>query len=168
MKIATDTPQDVAPIRPKNKHLRQSLLLVAIVGIMTLGFSSWLMGTTINYFDAQNGTKRIDGLTPLLLMVFLVLAFGAGLIWNLKFWNTIDEAARRAHLDAFYWGGPISWMLLTPLVVLPNKINGFTLPVIEDLDFNASQVFGLGIGITILTTLIGYGIGWLFWWAKKR
>jgi hypothetical protein len=168
--MSNDQPTSAAltPRRSKALHSKKLLLLIALAGAIAFGTGSWLLGTFITHVDGQNGTKRIDGVTPIFLIMLMVLGFAASLAWSLKLWRTIDEAARKAHLDAFYWGGPIAWMVIAPLIVLPQKINGFALPLIENLDMNASQIFGLGMGATILATLIGYTVAWLIWWGSKR
>jgi hypothetical protein len=168
MNDTTNTPPVFPPAMSSNKRSKRFLLIVGIIGGLAIGGASWLLGTTINHFDAQNGTNRIDGLTPLLLFSLLAIALAGGLMWSLKFWRTIDEAARRAHLDAFYWGGSISWIVIAPFSVLPLKINGFHLPFIEAMDMTASQTFALGIWAAIIVTLIGYGVAWLIWWSTKR
>lgn len=148
MKEKQTIPPAFPDARSKNLRSRVALFLVAIAG--------------------NNGTKQSDGLMPAFFIGFLYTYCAVGMIWCLRFWRTIDEAARRAHLDALYWGGSITWIVISPLIALPFAIDNFQLPYIQGMDMSSSQIFALGIGMSYILMLIGYGIAWLIWWAKKR
>lgn len=154
--------------RKKQHYAKMSLFLIILASILTYGFVGVWISDLVATLDNQNGTESKDGLRPAFLIAFLFIGFSIGFFLCVKFWRTIDEAARRAHLDAFYWGGPIAWMVIAPVVILPSKIKNYELSFIERLDMSSSEIFGLGIVTAVIATIIGYGVAWVIWWVTKR
>jgi type III secretory pathway component EscS len=154
--------------RAKKLSEKKALWLILLFGAMVLLIGSGIAGGLIGFADAKTGTSQAAGLFPWLTIFIIVVVFPVTFWWSLKYWRSIDEMAKRAHLDAFYWGGTIAWIAIMPLILLPHKAKGFVLPPIEALNMNASQIFSLGMTAAILATGVGYFVAWLFWWAKRR
>lgn len=160
------TPPQRAPT--KLPQAKKALLIIALLGFVSLFLIARNLDVISGFMDSSDEGQRRSGLYPALLFSFLVIVLAGGLLWCVKFWRVIDEAAQRAHLDAFYWGGSIAWMVIVPFVILPLKINGFTLPFVADLEMNQSQIFSLGVFTTIVVTTLGYGVAWTIWWLRRR
>ena len=160
------TPPQRAPT--KLPQAKKALLIIAWLGFVSLFLITRNVDVISGFMAPSSEGQRRSGLYPALLFSFLVIALVGGLLWYVKFWRVIDEAAQRAHLDAFYWGGSIAWMVIVPFVILPLKINGFTLPFVADLEMNQSQIFSLGVFTTIVVTTLGYGVAWTIWWLRRR
>jgi hypothetical protein len=76
--------------------------------------------------------------------------------------------ARRAHLDAFLWGGTIAWVMFMPLIAPPLIVPGFQYQIIENWADSSTHAFSLGAATVIAITLLGYTICWGIWWLRKR
>jgi hypothetical protein len=127
-----------------------------------------LTGGIMGYLDARAGRDQAATSSLWALFIVTIAAAILAMIWGLKYWRAIDEMAKRAHLDAFYWGGSIAWCFLIPFGIIPLKFKSFKLEPIENLANSDTQAFAWGICFAVGMTLIGYTIFWLFWWAKKR
>jgi hypothetical protein len=146
---------------------KKRLVLFGLIGFAALMVLVRAVLSFTHEFDVQNKASSEGILYPLVIIAALAIPLSVGLFWSVKIWRLMDEAAQRAHLDAFYWGGSIAWMVIVPFIVLPLRIKGFEFAFITKLDMNTSEVFGLGIFATMIATILGYGIAWLIWWAKR-
>jgi hypothetical protein len=165
----TNTRPEFPEARAKKKSIIKTVWLMAAFGVVALGVSSWLVGSAIGYLDGRAGRAFEDSNAPWVLVGFALFAFIPTCWWSFKYWQSIDEMARRAHLDAFFWGGGmISWAIFLPFVLPMLVFPQFQLGMIEKLDGSSTHAFGLGAFAAIIITLLGYGVFWLFWWAKKR
>jgi hypothetical protein len=168
--MTNDTIRPAFPdARVKNRKVKKSVWLLAILGLIVLGFGAGFVGATIGYIDGRAGRSFADSRMPWILMAFALVSMVPTLWWCAKYWKSIDEMARRAHLDAFFWGGGvISWAVFLPFITPMVAFSEFKLNLIESLKISSTHAFGLGAAVAIATTLLGYGLFWLFWWAKKR
>jgi hypothetical protein len=153
------------PVAKSKARAKRNLLVIGALGLAAYAVA---VKTLNGFVSQQNGSQELGGLSLVLTMLVLATGLGGAFIWSLGLWRMIDEAAKRAHLDAFYWGGIVSWFIIAPIIVLPFNLEGFTLPLVETLDMTASQLFSLGVRTTLLVTLTGYGVAWLIWWFTKR
>ena len=132
------------------------LALISIMGIFGYLFVKYEQ-------DLANESK------PLVLVAFIILAMCASLWWSVVYWKSIDEMAKRAHLDAFFWGGGmIAWGIFLPIIAPMLALPNFKISAIEVYSFSLTHAFGLGATAAMAATFLGYVVFWLIWWAKKR
>jgi hypothetical protein len=158
----------VPQLRTKKLSKKAVIWLIALFGIMAIFFLSGIVAGAIGYMDGYAGRKMGEVPGPWIFMAFTMLAMVVTLWWSITYWKAIDEMAKRAHLDAFYWGATISWMLFLPIISICWVFPEFKFAMIETLSMSATQNFALGVASTVSVTCIGYGVVWLVWWAIKR
>jgi|SRR5215217_4420003 len=111
------------------------------------------------YFGAWPGPVGL-----LLTLLVNAAAMGAVLLVAVWWWRGIDEAAREAHKWAWWWGG-CSGMVVGAVLLL-TALNRVADTELAGLEVN--EVFAAGMVIVLLCQVIGYGIGWAVWWARRR
>jgi hypothetical protein len=101
-----------------------------------------------------------------LLLTVLVntAAMGAALLICVWWWRGIDEAAREAHKWAWWWGGCTG--MAVGGVALMTALGREADTNLGGLSLN--EVFASGVMVILLCQVIGYGIAWAVWWAKRR
>lgn len=112
--------------------------------------------------------SQIFGDMPGLLGLGLTLlnngiAMGAALVICVLWWRGIDEAAQEAHKWAWWWGGCSGMafggvLLLTALAREQERID----------DFSANELLAIGMFLMMTCMIIGYGVAWAAWWAKRQ
>jgi hypothetical protein len=86
-------------------------------------------------------------------------------LYSLKHWGGLDEAAQEAHKWAWYWGGSIG--LFPGLIVVSSRTLG--LRWAEALGFDQPrELIVFGALTVIASALAGYLIAWSVWWARRR
>jgi hypothetical protein len=154
--------------RAKKISNKKAVWLMAMFGLMAFGLLGGLAGGVMGYLDARAGRNIGESAAIWIVAIGMAASAPLGIWWSIKYWKSIDEMAKRAHLDAFFWGGSISWYFVGPFAALPLAVPEMKLTWIEGFDLSSTHAFALGIGTAIGATLIGYTVFWLFWWAKKR
>jgi hypothetical protein len=154
--------------RAKKINKKTAVWLMALYGVMALGLLGGLAGGIMGYLDAKAGRSIGESASIWIVAIGMAASATLGVWWSIKYWKSIDEMARRAHLDAFFWGGSISWYFVVPFAALPFAFPDVKLTWIESFNLSSTHAFALGIGTAIGATLIGYTIFWLFWRAKRR
>jgi hypothetical protein len=150
--------------RAKKLTQRKMIWLIGIGGLLLAAVAGGFAG----YFSDSLNTSIGGSLAPLPLFLLLVAASILSMWWSLHYWRSIDEMARRAHLDSWFWGGvpgsiPLGILGMVALVEPSFKVDAF-----ESLAMSPTQVFGLGAVAIYGCMLVGYTIFWLIWWVRKR
>jgi hypothetical protein len=130
------------------------------------------MGAVAFYLGYEDGREQRsinESHSPYVIVAVVLTFMIAVFAWSVRYWRNIDEMAKRAHLDAFFWGGGmIGWAILgaflTPMLIFPDLEWG----VIEQIGGTTTHSFGMGAFTALTVTTLGYGVFWLVWWAKKR
>jgi hypothetical protein len=155
--------------RAKKLSTKREIWLIALFGIIVIALGGGLIGSMVGHANNRAGLGLNDGFVPWILVAFSFATMIPTLWWSIEYWRSIDEMAKRGHLDAFFWGGGmISWAVFLPLTVPMLAFAEFKLDFIEGLGASATRAFGLGVFTTIMITVLGYGLFWTVWWAKKR
>jgi hypothetical protein len=157
----------------RRKNLR-NLLLLFLGGVVF----AFVAGGIAGYFDgsseAANGTTPVaDLLMGTNLGYWLLVGFGfiACLVsmWGAANWYfSIDEAAQRAHLEAWYWGASWALILPTPFILASLFVDAATWDYLENLNLTATQMAGVGAAMLYGLLIAGYGVAWLVWWWRRR
>ena len=142
--------------RPEGASTRELRHKAKVTGIFA---ASILAGVGLGVFTT---VARLRDLPPWSqpLAAAVVLVFGFAL--TVYYWRQLDETARAAHLEAFFWGG----------------LGGMTLVLIASIGAYAyreeiSRQFGsaaMSIGLYggMFCIVVGYGAAWVFWWLRRR
>ncbi len=152
----------------KRLTAKKSLWLIALFGIMIAMLGGGLVGGIVGFMDAKTGRSPQDGFYLWFPWILIVIGGGAGTWFAWMMWKRLDEMAMRAHLDAFYWGGSGAFAIVAPFAIMPFKFPKYEIALIEGFNHSATQSFGLGIGVALGMIMLGYGLVWLIWWARKR
>jgi hypothetical protein len=169
MKNDTNAPAAFPQERNKRVKDRRTVWLMAGFGLIAFMVISGMVGAAVGYSDSHTGKRFSQSNAPWFMLLLSYLAMLPALWWTSRYWKSIDELAKRVHLDAFLWGGgTFAWMIFTPLIVPMIGFSEFKVAIIEDIDGTATHVFGLGAFSAIMITLLGYGVYWLISWAAKR
>ncbi|WP_269716544.1 hypothetical protein [Caulobacter sp. NIBR2454] len=117
----------------------------------------------IGFLKGAQMTGAEDSPIPLaVLLVLLVIALTAALRLSWKWWASVDEGVRSAHMNGWYHGGSIATMLaLVIALALFAGPQTLTFPL-----SGAGELFGLGVLFCVAVQLVGYGVGWAIWWAR--
>jgi hypothetical protein len=103
-------------------------------------------------------------------------------VWTTAFgvvaWFSLDEASREAHKFAWAWGGsmglvlailPVFLLAGPPAAFLENVVQEATPPAAPRSQYSPVQfAFILGVVLTGVLQLAGYGVVWLGWWARRK
>ena len=117
-----------------------------------------LGGVGSQIFGAMPGALGL-GLT----LLNNAIAMGLAILICVQWWRGIDEAAQEAHKWAWWWGGCSGMavgaaLLLTALVREQERID----------DFSANELLAIGMFLMMTCMIIGYGVAWAAWWAKRQ
>ena len=128
----------------------QALNAVGIVGAVTIIFGLYPVFR-----------RWIDFPIELLMGVAWALAFG------MLAWRKMDETAREAHKNAWFWGGSFGLML-----ALLGLITAFRMdphPALL-LKFRLQPVWlmTIGAGLAGGASAAGYAAVWAVWWLRRR
>ncbi|MBL8558634.1 MAG: hypothetical protein JNM47_07935 [Hyphomonadaceae bacterium] len=100
--------------------------------------------------------------------VVVVFAMVVSLIWM----NEIDELARQAHYEAWFWGGSTGLGFLLFLMLAAPALPGLIdFQAIEDMMAPFAGEGGAflgGVMASILILTLCYGAWWIFFWLRKR
>jgi len=92
--------------------------------------------------------------------VFAILAFS--LVYSLVWWRRLDEAAREAHKWAWFWGANTGAVGALTLLMLGDRGVG----AVEKIGFD--NTLADGMALVLLFEILAYGVGWGFWWLRRR
>jgi hypothetical protein len=165
---AANEPNPAAPKPlPTRKEEKRRVLQLAV------GFVAFVVVVQVIAFGLSHlpgaAPARTAPLPPLWLLTLLG-AFGVvlGLWWSLKYWKAIDETARRAHLDAWYWGGSAGIGVAAILATIAIRFPSMQLAWLEDVAPSATYGAALGAWALMAVMLTGYGVAWAIWWLRNR
>lgn len=89
-------------------------------------------------------------------------------------WRRLDEPAREAHKSAWFWGGTTGLAAvsigLAALMFAPSASDAVTRYIETQRGHIHPTAFGLMLGFMacLLGQMLGYGVAWVRWWAKRR
>ncbi|HYD45317.1 MAG TPA: hypothetical protein VEA79_08650 [Phenylobacterium sp.] len=141
--------------RPSEREIRHRRKITGI------HVASLLIGLAVGVLTVV--AQRRD-FPPWVMPAVTAAVFAAGMGLTLYWWRQIDEAARAAHLEAFFWGGMSGLMaaLVAATIVLSYRET-------IGLDGRSAAVwFTNGVFATFLATTAGYALAWLAWWLRRR
>jgi hypothetical protein len=102
----------------------------------------------------------------LALAVVLVVLFIALFVANIVYWRAIDEMARRAHLEAWFWGGFVSMSVFALSVAILALTSPHVAIFVDAFETREAFLFG---GLAMFAAgLTGYSAYWLWYWGKTR
>lgn len=90
--------------------------------------------------------------------------FAAGMGLTVYWWRQIDEAARAAHLEAFFWGALSGLMVAVTMAATVVSYR-------DEIGLNGPSPatwFANGVFVTFLAASAGYAIAWATWWLRRR
>jgi hypothetical protein len=134
-------------------------------GVLLVG-AVFAFGVIIGFWGSSvpEGAEQPWPLTLFVATGVLVL-LPAAVLYVVKHWGGLDEAAQEAHKWAWYWGGSIG--IIPGFVVVSSRTLG--LRWAEVLGFDQPReliVFG---ALTVMgSALAGYLIAWGVWWLRRR
>jgi hypothetical protein len=163
---------------PSPKRQRRKLLIGAVLATALFCVLAAVVGFVSGYVDGYSERRAgiapiaelFDG-TPLAFWTIAgVTAIGQmyGMWWAARWWASIDEAAQRAHLDSFFWGA--SWVLAASSTIILGSllVPEFAFAPLEALPGTKTHAAAVGAIGFAAAIMVGYGLGWLFWWWKRR
>lgn len=166
--MTNELPPAFLQARQKNQETRRSLWFTAVICLIAICIVGGAVGGATGFLDARSEKDLGASLSAWFIVIGAMVAGLLSLIWSVNYWRTIDEMAKRAHLDSFFWGGTIAWSIVFPLGVVAVAFPNWEIALIENAATTSTHAFGIGVCAAIAVTLLGYLIFWLFWWAKKR
>lgn len=157
------------PTAPSPTAKRRSSVIALVLIFCASLLVSGLLGFATGYLESTKDPAPLWAIVGLLVGVAVSIGILGVLIQQtLTYWRTIDELARRAHTDSWFWGGSIGMGVGAMALVLVPSLGKFT-PL---YDFVARQnpldtlVFG---GVSVgLAALVGYSIWWVGYWLAQR
>ncbi len=146
--------------RPRERRRRRVIgwmfgLAVAIGGVVGV----------LGALDHATGAGFIRA-NPMLGSAILAVALPVLTVANLWYWRAIDELARQAHLEAWFWGG--TGGVTAGVVCLgfaPWLPPAWTFGVLEG---PASKALVCGGAAVLAAALIGYASAWVGFWLRRR
>lgn len=154
--------------RAKKRNSRKAIWLIGLFGFMVITLLGGVLAGIIGYADERSGRDFKDGIAPWFFAIFILGFAILGVQWSWKYWQSIDEMARRAHLDSWFWGGSIAAIPVAGFATILFSFPEVEFHLIDRLAATPSAAFGLGALVMYAALLLGYTIFWLIWWAKKR
>lgn len=91
-------------------------------------------------------------------------AMAAALWLCVWWWNRIDEAAREAHKWAWWWGGCTGMAIGGAFLLTLFSRQG----QVDQAGLTTNEVVASGMFLMMTCQVVGYGIAWAVWWAKRR
>jgi hypothetical protein len=125
-----------------------------LIGIALIFAAELVLLMGLHAYDIRLGLP----LSLLTVMLFLVPAVWLGGLY----WHRIDEAAREAQKTAWYWGGSLGMGIGVIAVALFGRL-GFA-----PADAGPTLLLTYGAVGVVFAQLIGFGIAWALWWARRR
>ena len=113
-------------------------------------------GLLLKRYGSEVGPLGIIGLGAVL--------FAAAHMAFLWYWRGLDEAARAAHKDAFFWGGLVAIYLIS-LAMLVLRFEPGLLPVAPTA---LGTAFALGMATSIFIFVTVALAAWGVWWIRRR
>lgn len=103
------------------------------------------------------------------ILVFLS-AFSIVIIpLSLSWWRQIDEAAKEAHKEAWFWGGNVGILAAVFLATINILTGNKVLPIIiGDYPDLKNLAFEIGVLETLCFASFGYTVHWADWWWRRR
>lgn len=96
-----------------------------------------------------------------------------GLVFAFRQWRSLDEPSRAAQIWAWFKGGQIGMLVAMLVAVAIVEIPGLAKPMHDIVDGSHGRLdpealgFVFGAIATGLLQVVGFGIAWLIWWARK-
>lgn len=164
----------LSPATVERKKTLRTLLIVFLGGIAFAFIAGGIAGYLDGSSEAANGTAPIADAVASSPLIFWLLVGGgfigglAGMWGAAKWYFSIDEAAQRAHLEAWYWGASWALILPTPFILASLFVDAATWDYLENLNLTATQMAGVGAAMLYGLLIAGYGVAWLVWWWRRR
>lgn len=168
MNNETKLPPAFPHARAKRLSAKKTIWLITFFIILIAASGGGLLSAIMGHLDAKTGRPVNFGYFQWWPWVVAVFGGTLGIWFGRVIWNNLDEMARRAHLDAFYWGGSGGIAIALPFALMPIKFPAAQFGFVEQLTHSSTHAFSLGIAATLLVIFAGYGLVWLTWWAIKR
>ena len=151
------------PVREPSETPRRRIPPMAMMLIMLAVFTAWLVA--IGVWDARIPEDQEQ---PWALTLFIIAGGLAGLpvllIFTRRYWIRLDEAAKEAQKWAFYWGGSVGMGLGLGLV-----LTGDAVGLARRLGFHGEEgMLAFGALMVAGFQLVGFLVGWGWWWFRKR
>jgi hypothetical protein len=139
---------------------------------------SAITGFAMGYYDGS--VEQQTGETPVARFVTqtaagfwlaagLATVVGAASLWScIKWYRQIDEAAQRAHLEAWFWGASLASFVPMPFITAWIVSPGMTVGWFESWAVTNTQAAAAGALGLYFVLLAGYGVAWANWWWKRR
>ena len=89
---------------------------------------------------------------------------GLALVLTVYYWRQLDETARAAHLEAFFWGGLVGMSLA---LIAAAGLYAYR----DEIAFPGGSAAGaaaLGLYGGMLCIIVGYSLAWVIWWLRRR
>ena len=141
--------------RPSKREVRHRLKITGIHA------ASMLIGLAVGVFVV---VARQQDFPPWTTPAVTATVFAAGMVLTIYWWRQIDEAARTAHLEAFFWGG-LSGMMTA--VTMAATVLSYRDEIGLD-GRSAATWFANGVFAAFLAASAGYAIAWAAWWLRRR
>jgi len=114
----------------------------------------------------------IFGLYPVLRpWIDFPLELLLGVAWSLLFavlaWRRMDEAAREAHKNAWFWGGSFGLLLALLALIATFRMDPHPALLVR---FSGQPVWLMLDGAVFAggSACIGYALVWTIWWLRRR
>ncbi len=143
------------PERLSSREQRHRLKVAAIFAVAILaGLGLGMFTTRADLSDLPRWAL------PAVAGGVLALAFAL----TIYYWRQLDEMARSAHLEAFFWGGfgGMSVALTAAVGLYAYR------DLIDRQGGSVASGTALGLYGGMLCIIVGYGLAWVFWWLKRR
>jgi hypothetical protein len=164
------------PLSPNAKRKRNLRTLIIILAALFVagGLGGFIAGYIDGGIEAETGRTPIyDLVVRSALGFWLIVAAGVigGLIglWGAVRWYVnIDEAAQRAHLDAWFWGASVAMLIPMAFAMAALVLPGSEWAPLEALPFTKTQMAAAGVFGFYGVLILGYGVAWIGWWLRRR
>lgn len=123
-----------------------------------LGLIAGGLAAALNAFNVANAP---------VLNAAAVFVIGVPMLWLCRsWWLGVDEGVREAHKFSWFWGGTVALVPIGAVALGLLAIADAEAPMYGVVPHDAGMIL-LGIGFTVTTLLVGYGVCWAAWWRLR-
>ena len=153
------------PASPRSKR-RNAVITVTLLFVTSL-LVSGLFGFATGYLEQKA--------PPVWVLVAAVVGIGVSITvtvllaqQTLRYWRTIDELARRAHTDSWFWGGSIGMGFGLAIAIAAGTLKDLTPLHAWITRLTPADALVVG-GVSVAgAALLGYCIWWAGFWLAQR